>query len=74
MKTIYRQWISRKLKKLREDRQFSQSQIAQKLNKNKTAYQAYEDARAEPNLATLVQIFRIYGITPNDFFIDTPAI
>lgn len=73
MKTAYREWIAKRLKDLRIKSDLQQSDLAQRLRMNPSAYRAYEDARAEPSIFTLKRLCEIFGITLDAFMNNSPT-
>jgi transcriptional regulator with XRE-family HTH domain len=55
--------FARKLKELRKDKQFSQSQMAELLGITQQAYSKYENETAEPSFEMLVQISDIFDVS-----------
>jgi transcriptional regulator with XRE-family HTH domain len=53
--------IPQRLKDLRKETGFSQQTVADGIEIKRTAYQAYEEARATPPLETLVSLSILYG-------------
>lgn len=72
MKTVYREWIGKRLKLFRDKTDFSQSQLAQKIGMKKRAYGKYEEGEAEPSIYTLKKLCKIFGTTLDDFMKDSP--
>lgn len=52
-----------KLKLLREKNNFTQTEIAKKLNINNVTYGRYESNAREPDIATLCKIADYYGVS-----------
>ena len=52
-----------KLTKLRKDKNLTQEQVANYLNKSQSTYQHYENQRAEPSIETLCKLADFYGVT-----------
>ncbi|MDF2506133.1 helix-turn-helix transcriptional regulator [Clostridium sp.] len=52
-----------RLKSLREDKDITQSEVAEALNISRTALANYENAIREPNLSLLVKIADYYNIS-----------
>jgi transcriptional regulator with XRE-family HTH domain len=55
--------LSRNLKKLRKNKQLTQSELADKLGVNRSVIGAYEEGRAEPRLSTLVAIAHYFQVS-----------
>lgn len=62
---IYRKKFAEKLKLARQRKKMTQAQVAAELELTVGAYQFYETARREPNIATLIQLSTLLGVTPN---------
>ncbi len=58
--------VTSNLRYLRKNAGFTQSQLADKLELKRSLVGAYEEGRAEPKLATLVNIARLFDITLDD--------
>jgi len=52
-----------RLKALREDRDLTQTQVAQLLNKSQQGYNHIEVGRAELKIDDLIKLCRFYGVT-----------
>ncbi len=72
MKTAYRKWIARKLQELRHKRNFTQFDVAFKLQINESTYRAYEASRAEPSVMIIKEVCKIYKLTLDQFLKDSP--
>ena len=55
--------LGQRLKELREEKGFTQKQLAEKLGINSVTYLHYEKEQREPPLALLADISRFYGVT-----------
>lgn len=55
--------LGQRLKELREERGYTQKQLAEKLGINSVTYLHYEKEQREPPLALLADISRIYGVS-----------
>lgn len=58
-----------KLKKLRNDKQWSQEQLAKKLGTSKQVISRYENGQRSPKLSIAIEYANILGINPN-YFLD----
>ena len=50
------------LRKLRKENKYTQEQIAKYLNMSQSAYQHYENERAEPSIETLCKLADFYKV------------
>ncbi|MFO3716085.1 LexA family protein [Anaerococcus cruorum] len=57
--------LEKRLKSLRADCGFSQSELGQKLHVGKTTVSAWENGVSSPDLETLVRMADIFGVSPN---------
>lgn len=55
--------LGQRLKELREEKGYTQKQLAEKLGINSVTYLHYEKEQREPPLALLADISRFYGVT-----------
>lgn len=55
--------LGERLKELREDKNLTQKQIAEKLNINSVTYLHYEKSQREPPLSLLADMAKYYGVT-----------
>ena len=55
--------MGKRLKELREERGYTQKQIADKLGLNSVTYLHYEKEQREPPLALLADMAQLYGVT-----------
>ncbi|MDE7215002.1 MAG: helix-turn-helix domain-containing protein [Clostridia bacterium] len=55
--------MGKRLKELREERGYTQKQIAEELGLNSVTYLHYEKEQREPPLALLADIAQFYGVT-----------
>ncbi len=51
------------LRRLRENRNYTQLQVSKKLNISRQAYSNYETGKRIPDIHTLVSLANIYGVT-----------
>ncbi len=72
MKNAYRQYLAKKLTDLRIERRLTQTEVAERIGKNKPAYKAYEEGRAEPSIYTIEMLSLFYGISIDNFLYDIP--
>ncbi len=56
-----------KLKLLRQSRQLTQAELAQRLNMSQQEISAYENARADIALSKLLTLYRVLGASRNEF-------
>ncbi len=54
--------LSTVLKELRKENNYTQSEIAKKINVSQRAYSFYETGQREPNVDTLIKIAEIYKV------------
>ena len=57
-----------RMKNLREDRDLTQKEVAQIINKSQQGYSHIEEGRAELKIEDLIKLCRFYGVS-SDFFI-----
>ena len=55
--------LGQRLKELREEKGYTQKQLAEKLGINSVTYLHYEKEQREPPLALLADISRFYGVS-----------
>lgn len=58
--------ITVRLRELRKKHHFTMLQVANYIGKQQKAYQAYEEGRAEPSLASLIKLKEMYGFKSID--------
>ena len=56
-------YLGQRLKELREEKGFTQKQLAEKLGINSVTYLHYEKEQREPPLTLLADISRFYGVS-----------
>lgn len=56
-------YLGQRLKELREEKGYTQKQLAEKLGINSVTYLHYEKEQREPPLALLADISRFYGVS-----------
>ena len=56
------------MRNLREDRDLTQREVAQIINKSQQGYSHIEDGRAELKIEDLIKLCRFYGVSA-DYFI-----
>ena len=56
-----------KLKHIREEKQLSIQEVANKLEISRITLWAYESGKRKPSFDTLIELSKIYGCTVNDF-------
>ena len=56
-------YLAQNLKSLRKEKQLTQAQLAERVGVNRSVIGAYEEGRAEPKLATLVLLSRLFHLT-----------
>ena len=57
-----------RMRNLREDRDLTQSEVAQVINKSQQGYSHIEDGRAELKIDDLITLCKFYGVSA-DYFI-----
>lgn len=62
--------LGRKLKFMRSRVGFTQNQIAEQLNVDRSTYSNYERAVTEPDVKTLIKLAKIFGIDANELLSD----
>ena len=60
-----------RLRELREDRDFTQSDIAQVLNCKQNTYQQYESGKRQIPLEALIKLCGFYGVSA-DYILELP--
>ena len=60
-----------RLRELREDRDFTQSDIAQVLNCKQNTYQQYESGKRQIPLEALIKLCEFYGVSA-DYILELP--
>ncbi len=55
--------LGQRLKELRQEKGYTQKEIAQKLGLNSVTYLHYEKEQREPPLSLLADIANLYGVT-----------
>ena len=55
--------MGKRLKELREERGYTQKQVADKLGLNSVTYLHYEKEQREPPLGLLADMAQLYGVT-----------
>lgn len=63
-----------KLKYMRSRMNFTQQQIADQLNVDRSTYSNYERAVTEPDIKTLLKLARIFDVDANELLSDTKAV
>ena len=63
-------YLGKRLKELREERGYTQKQVADKLGLNSVTYLHYEKEQREPPLALLADMAQLYAVTV-DYFVFT---
>ncbi|WP_047398502.1 helix-turn-helix domain-containing protein [Chryseobacterium ginsenosidimutans] len=66
--------LGTKLRKLRDDKKMSQSEIANMLGVSQSAYNKWEADQAKPNLDNLLKISSFHEIDPSDLLEEKPSI
>lgn len=72
MRTKEREWIASRLRKLRNNNGMDQVEIADYLGMKQQTYSAYEEARAQPTVFTIMRICELYQISIDDFMKNAP--
>ena len=60
--------LGERLKKLREDKNLNQVEVAKKLNISQATYNRYERDERSPDYKTLAKIADFYGVNIDDLF------
>ena len=55
--------ISHRLREVREQYEYTQSQIAELLNVTQQTYSSYENGRTMPNSDVLLELSKLYGVS-----------
>lgn len=55
--------FSERLKTIRKDCNMTQRDVYEKLNMSPNGYASYEQGRTEPNIETIKQLCRIFGVS-----------
>ncbi len=58
--------INKKLIELRQEKDYTQLEMAEKLNMSKTGYAGWEQGRTEPNLTAIKKICLIFDISADE--------
>lgn len=74
MKNAWKKWIGKRIQKLRESKDMSQDEVAQKLGKKRCTYASYEEGRAEPSACTIKQLCLIHSLSIEQFFEGSPEV
>lgn len=61
------------LKRLRKDRGWTQEELAAKLSVSRQALSKWEVGASVPDLDTVLQLCRVFGVTPNDLLTEKTA-
>ncbi len=61
-------FFSKRLKELREERKYSQKTVANKLGCAVSTYANWEQGRTEPSIYDIYNIMWVYEIEPNELF------
>ena len=62
--------ISDKIRKLREERKFTQQQIADSLNIDRSTYAYYELGKTKPDVYTVMKLSKIFNVSYADILSD----
>lgn len=62
--------LSKTLKRLRENCGFTQQQVADALNIDRSTYTYYETAKTTPDINTIIKLSKIFHVTYNDILDD----
>ncbi len=66
--------LGTKLRKLRDDKKMSQSEIAHILGVSQSAYNKWESDLSKPNIDNLMKISSFHEIDPSELLEDQPSI
>ncbi len=55
--------FSERLKTIRKDCNMTQREVYEKLNMSPNGYASYEQGRTEPNIETIKQLCKIFGVS-----------
>ena len=58
--------ISHRLREVREQYEYTQSQIAELLNVTQQTYSSYENGRTMPNSDVLLELSKLYGVSVDE--------
>lgn len=72
MKTIYRQWIGKRLYQYRVKHNMLMTDVSNSLGIQWTTYQAWEHGRAEPSIYNLQRICRLFKVRVDTFLEGSP--
>lgn len=67
MKNARLKWVSDRLIELREKHHLEPNQVAERIGKRKEAYKAIEKQKASISIFTLLELCKLYNMTPNEF-------
>ena len=59
-------YFSQNIKHLRKGKKMSQTEIAKQLGKTTAVISSYETGRAEPNISTLTEFSKFFGVSSDD--------
>ena len=62
--------LGERLLELRKDKRLSQEEVAEKLNVTRQTVSKWETDQSMPDLDKIVPLCELYGITPNELFIE----
>ena len=62
--------LGERLFKLRRDKKLSQEEVAEKLNVTRQTISKWETDQSVPDFDKIVPLCELYGITPNELFIE----
>ena len=65
--------IAMNIKKLRGEKNLTQSQLADKLGLNRSVIGAYEEGRAEPRMSTLITIASYFNVSLDELVLNDLA-
>jgi transcriptional regulator with XRE-family HTH domain len=72
MKTIYREWLSLKLRLLMNEKGLSIREMARRLEMNHSKFRSYVEKRAEPSNLVLKRICKVLSTSMDNFMQDCP--
>lgn len=72
MKTLYREWLSLKLRSLMNEKGISISAMARLLDMKHTKFRSYVEKRAEPSNLALKKICKVLSTSMDNFMQDCP--
>ena len=58
--------LKEKLKELRKEKEYTQSQVAEMLKMSKTGYASWEQGLSEPGTTAIKKLCQIYNITADE--------